>query len=72
MTLTDEWDPPPPDVYEDDDILLPQGVFDVGDSPAFILISSTTFSMIVSALRITTAIRLLRPKYYTTPCSSPL
>ena len=36
--------------------------------PAFILISSTVFSTTVLAIRISTTIRLLRPKYYTTPC----
>ena len=34
MTVTDSWDPSQPDEYKDDDILLPYGVFDVGNNPS--------------------------------------
>ena len=34
MAVVDSWDPPQADEYEDDDILLPHGVFDVSDNPS--------------------------------------
>ena len=34
MAVTDSWDPPQVDEYEDDDILLRHGVFDVNGNPS--------------------------------------